>query len=94
MAVVLGIGCDRGASQETLAATVAQCLLQAGLDCGAVCALATIDKKCTVLCVQPDGIWYYYVTEVNLDRIIRDHLVGGRPVEDLIYHRGPDHAAG
>lgn len=51
-------------------------------------------KSGPVLCVQPDGIWYYNVTEDNLDRIIQDHLVGGRPVEDLIYHRGPDHAAG
>jgi len=40
-----------------------------------------------ILCVQPDGIWYYNVTEINLDRIIKEHLVGGVPVEDLIYHR-------
>lgn len=46
VAVVLGIGCDRGASQETLTAAVAQCLTQAGLDIDAVRALATIDKKC------------------------------------------------
>lgn len=45
-AVVLGIGCDRGTSQETLATAVAQCLTRAGLDYGAVRALATIDKKC------------------------------------------------
>lgn len=43
-----------------------------------------------VLCVQPDGIWYYNVTPANMDRIITEHLLGGTPVEDLIYHRGPD----
>lgn len=46
-----------------------------------------------ILCVQPDGIWYYNVTEANLDRIIQQHLVGGKPVDDLIYHRGPEHVA-
>lgn len=43
--VVLGLGCDRGTSQETLATAVAQCLTQAGLNYAAVRALATIDKK-------------------------------------------------
>lgn len=47
-------------------------------------------KNGPILAVQPDGIWYYNVTEKNLDRIIEQHLVGGVPVEDLIYHRGPE----
>ena len=42
-----------------------------------------------LLCIQPDGIWYYNVTDENLDRIIEQHLVGGEPVEELIYHQGP-----
>lgn len=46
-------------------------------------------KSGPIMCVQPDGIWYYNVTAHNLDRIIREHLVDGQPVEDLIYHRGP-----
>lgn len=40
-----------------------------------------------VMAVQPDGIWYYNVTDANMERIIKEHLVGGKPVEDLIYHR-------
>ena len=47
-------------------------------------------KSGPVMCVQPDGIWYYNVTEENLDRIIKEHFVGGIPVEEFIYHRGPD----
>jgi (2Fe-2S) ferredoxin len=42
-----------------------------------------------VLCVQPDGIWYCNVTSENMDRIISQHLVGGHPVEDLVFHHGP-----
>ncbi|KAA3652495.1 MAG: (2Fe-2S) ferredoxin domain-containing protein [Proteobacteria bacterium] len=42
-----------------------------------------------VMCVQPDGVWYYDVTPANLKRIVDEHLVGGVPVEALIFHRGP-----
>jgi len=45
-----------------------------------------------VMCVQPDGIWYYNVTSLNMDRIIQQHLVGGKSVDDLVFHRGPGHA--
>jgi (2Fe-2S) ferredoxin len=45
-----------------------------------------------VMCVQPDGVWYYDVTPANMDRIIEQHLVGGQPVEELVFHRGPGHA--
>lgn len=42
-----------------------------------------------ILCVQPDGVWYYNVTNENIDRIIAEHLVGGRKVEELVFHQGP-----
>lgn len=47
-----------------------------------------------IVCVQPDGVWYYNVTAANMDRIVQEHLVGGRPVEALVFHRGPDGRAG
>ena len=43
--VTVGIGCDRGASLETLQDAVARALEAADLDMGVVTALATIDKK-------------------------------------------------
>lgn len=43
-----------------------------------------------IICVQPDGTWYYNVTDANMDRIISQHLVGGKVVADLVFHQGPD----
>ncbi|GAC1390863.1 MAG: hypothetical protein NVSMB34_04790 [Variovorax sp.] len=43
-----------------------------------------------VMCVQPDGIWYYGVTPIDMDRIIEQHLIGGQVVEELVFHRGPE----
>ena len=42
-----------------------------------------------VVCVQPDGIWYWGVTPADMDRIVRQHLVGGEVVADLLFHTGP-----
>ncbi len=40
-----------------------------------------------VLVVYPDGVWYRRVDEAALDRIVAEHLEGGQPVEELIFHR-------
>jgi (2Fe-2S) ferredoxin len=33
--------------------------------------------------VYPEGTWYTYVDETDLDEIIDAHLLGGKPVERL-----------
>ena len=36
-----------------------------------------------VIVVYPEGVWYTYVDEEDVDEIIREHLVHGRPVGRL-----------
>jgi (2Fe-2S) ferredoxin len=40
-----------------------------------------------ILVVYPDGIWYHHVTEAVFDRIVTEHLMGGQPVEEYIFHQ-------
>ncbi|MBC7452562.1 MAG: ferredoxin [Massilia sp.] len=40
-----------------------------------------------VLVVYPEGVWYRCPDEAALERIVSEHLEGGREVSDLIFHR-------
>lgn len=41
-----------------------------------------------MIVVYPENVWYHGVQQSDLDEIVRSHILGGKPVERLVYAPG------
>ncbi|MCC5946956.1 MAG: hypothetical protein JJT89_00755 [Nitriliruptoraceae bacterium] len=55
----------------------------AKVDCLGIC------RKGTIAVVYPEGTWYAGLAAKNVDRLVSEHLLHGRVVEEMVFHRNP-----
>ncbi|MBI3812460.1 MAG: (2Fe-2S) ferredoxin domain-containing protein [Nitrospirae bacterium] len=90
--VCTGPRCTSGES-ETLFKMLGEKLQEHGLEEGEFrvkrtrCSCFAVCRGGPIVVIQPDGAWYYGVTPEVLDRILKEHLKEGKPVQEHIFYQ-------
>jgi (2Fe-2S) ferredoxin len=92
MLVCTGPRCTQGEA-ETLFKTIGDRLKINGLDSGDLrvkrtrCNCFAVCKGGPIIVIHPEGVWYYGVTPEVFERILKEHLKEGKPVQEYIFHQ-------
>ena len=58
-------------------------VLRSKVNCLRIC------KQGPILLIWPDGIWYHKVSPNLVERIVKQHIVKGEPINEFIFRRTP-----